>query len=137
MDWHSRYVLSWEVSVSLDTSFSMAAMDWALEKGRPENCNTDQGAQFTSEAFTDRLEKHGVKISMDGRGRAMDNTFMERLWRSVKYENNFLHNYADVSEVITGLKHYFRFHNHQRPHQSLRNQTPSAVYLGNKKPGHA
>jgi putative transposase len=129
MDWHSRYVLSWEVSVSLETSFCVAALEWALQHGPPEMFNTDQGAQFTSEAFTRRLEQRGVKISMDGRGRAMDNIFIERLWRTVKYEDIFLHDYTNVREVIAGLKQYFRFYNHQRPHQSLGNQTPAAVYL--------
>jgi len=134
MDWYSRYVLSWEVSVSLETSFCVAALDWALQQGQPEIFNTDQGAQFTSEAFTSRLEKHGVKISMDGRGRAMDNIFIERLWRTVKYDDIYLHDYADVSEVLAGLKRFFRFYNHERPHQSLGNQTPAEVYfrLGRK-----
>jgi putative transposase len=129
MDWYSRYVLSWEVSVSMETSFCRSALDWALQQGQPEIFNTDQGSQFTSEMFTSRLEKHGVKISMDGRGRAMDNIFIERLWRSVKYENIFLHDYANVSEVIAGLKQYFRFYNHERPHQSLGKQTPASVYF--------
>jgi putative transposase len=129
MDWYSRYVLSWDVSVSLETSFCVAALDWALQQGEPEIFNTDQGAQFTSEAFTSRLEKHGVKISMDGRGRVMDNIFIERLWRTVKYDDIFLHDYADVSEVIAGLKRFFRFYNHERPHQSLGYQTPAAVYF--------
>jgi putative transposase len=129
MDWYSRCVLSWEVSISLETSFCAAALDWALQQGQPEIFNTDQGAQFTSEAFTSRLEKHGVKISMDGRGRAMDNIFIERLWRTVKYEDIFLHDYTDVGEVIAGLKRYFRFYNHERPHQSLGNRTPAEVYF--------
>ena len=138
MDWYSRYVLSWEVSVSLETSFCSAALDWALQQGQPEIFNTDQGAQFTSEAFTSRLEKHGVKISMDGRGRAMDNIFIERLWRTVKYDDIFLHDYADVGEVIAGLKRFFRFYNHERPHQSLGYQTPAAVYFQRApKPGQA
>ena len=138
MDWYSRYVLSWEVSVSLETSFCSAALDWALQQGQPEIFNTDQGAQFTSEAFTSRLEKHGVRISMDGRGRAMDNIFIERLWRTVKYDDIFLHDYADVGEVIAGLKRFFRFYNHERPHQSLDYQTPAAVYFQRApKPGQA
>jgi len=129
MDWYSRYVLSWEVSVSMESSFCVSALGWALQQGQPEIFNTDQGAQFTSTGFTSQLEKHGVKISMDGRGRAMDNIFIERLWRTVKYENIFLHDYADVSEVIAGLKSYFRFYNHERPHQSLGNRTPAEVYF--------
>ena len=128
MDWYSRYVLSWEVSASLDTSFCTAALDWALQQGQPEIFNTDQGAQFTSEAFTSRLEKQGVKISMDGRGRAMDNIFIERLWRTVKYEDIFLHDYAGMKEVVAGLKRYFRFYNHERPHSSLENNTPAWAY---------
>jgi len=133
MDWYSRYVLSWEVSISLETSFCVAALDWALQQGQPEIFNTDQGAQFTSEAFTGRLEKRGVKISMDGRGRAMDNIFIERLWRTVKYDHIFLHDYADVNEVIAGLRWFFRFYNHERPHQSLGYQTPAEVYFRRRK----
>jgi putative transposase len=133
MDWFSRYVLSWEVSVSMDTSFCLSALDWALQQGQPEIFNTDQGAQFTSDAFTGRLEQHGVKISMDGRGRAMDNIFIERLWRTVKYENIFLNDYPDVGEVTAGLKRYFRFYNHERPHQSLGNLTPASVYFARRK----
>ena len=133
MDWYSRYVLSWEVSVSMETSFCTSALDWALPQGQPEIFNTDQGAQFTSEAFTSRLEKHGARISMDGRGRAMDNVFIERLWRSVKYEKIFLHDYANVDEVIAGLKEYFRFYNHERPHQSLGKRTPASVYFAKRK----
>jgi putative transposase len=129
MDWYSRYVLSWEVSISLETSFCVAALDWALQQGQPEIFNTDQGAQFTSEAFTSRLEKRGVKISMDGRGRAMDNIFIERLWRTVKYDHIFLHDYADVNELVAGLRWFFRFYNHERPHQSLGYQTPAEVYF--------
>lgn len=117
------------MSVSLETSFCVAALDWALQQGQPEIFNTDQESQFTSEAFTGRLQKHGVAISMDGRGRAMDNIFIERLWRTVKYDDIFIHDYADVSEVIAGLKRFFRFYNHERPHQSLGNQTPAEVYF--------
>jgi hypothetical protein len=129
MGWYSRYVLSWEVSASLETSFFTAALDWALQQSQAEIFNTDQGAQFTSEVFTRRLENSGVRISMDGRARAMDNIFIERLWRTVKYEDIFLHDYADVEDVLAGLKRYFRFYNHDRPHQSLGNQTPAAVYF--------
>jgi len=129
MDWFSRYVLAWEVSVSLDTSFCVAALDWALEHGPPEIFNTDQGSQFTSEEFTGRLENHGIDISMDGRGRAIDNIFVERLWRTVKYEEVFLKDYLDVLDAIGNLKTYFCFYNHERPHQSLGYQTPAAVYF--------
>lgn len=133
MDWYSRYVLSWEVSVSMESSFCTSALDWALQQGQPEIFNTDQGAQFTSTAFTSQLEKHGVKISMDGRGRAMDNIFIERLWRTVKYDDIFLHDYAYVCELIAGLKRFFRFYNHERPHQSLGYQTPASVYFAKRK----
>jgi putative transposase len=129
MDWFSRYVLSWEVSVSLDTSFCLAALDWALQRGRPEIFNTDQGSQFTSEDFTSRLKNNGIDVSMDGRGRVIDNIFIERLWRTVKYEEVFLKDYLDVAQAISNLKAYFGFYNHERPHQALGYQTPSAVYL--------
>jgi len=133
MDWFSRYVLAWEVSVSLETSFCLGALDWALAHGRPEIFNTDQGSQFTSQDFTKRLEDHGIDISMDGRGRAMDNIFIERLWRTVKYEEVFLKDYQDVMEAISNLKSYFGFYNHERPHQSLEYQTPAAVYFKRRK----
>jgi putative transposase len=128
MDWFSRYVLAWEVSVSMETSFCVATLDWALENGRPEIFNTDQGSQFTSDDFTDRLKNHGIDISMDGRGRAIDNVMIERLWRTVKYEEVFLKDYLDVVDAIGNLKSYFWFYNHERPHQSLGYQTPAAVY---------
>jgi putative transposase len=129
MDWYSRYVLSWEVSTSLEAAFCVSAMEWALRHGKPEISNTDQGAQFTSAAFTQTLQEHGVRISMDGRGRALDNVFIERLWRTVKYDDIFLNDYADVGELIAGLKKYFRLYNHERPHQSLGNRTPAEVYF--------
>lgn len=135
MDWYSRYVLAWEVSVSLETSFCLAALDWALDHGRPEIFNTDQGSQFTSEDFTGRLEKHGIDISMDGRGRAIDNIFVERLWRTVKYEEVFLKDYLDVVDAIANLKNYFGFYNRERPHQSLGYQTPAAVYFRSRRKG--
>lgn len=130
MDWFSRYVLAWEVSVSLETGFCVAALDWALREGRPEIFNTDQGSQFTSEAFTGRLQNQGIEISMDGRGRAIDNIFVERLWRTVKYEEVYLKDYLNGAEAIANLKQYFLFYNAQRPHQSLGYQTPAAVYWG-------
>jgi putative transposase len=130
LDWFSRYVVDWEVSITLDTGFCLSTLDRALEKAKPEIFNSDQGAQFTSEEFTQRLENAGVLISMDGRGRAMDNIFTERLWRSVKYEEVYLKDYAGVPDAIANLKSYFRFYNFERPHQSLNNQTPAAIYFG-------
>jgi putative transposase len=133
MDWFSRYVLAWEVSVSLETSFCVSALSWALECGCPDIFNTDQGSQFTSHDFTSRLEDHGINISMDGRGRVMDNIFIERLWRTVKYEEIYLKDYMDVPEAMGHLKSYFVFYNHDRPHQALGYQTPAAVYFQRKK----
>jgi putative transposase len=133
LDWFSRYVLAWEVSVSLESDFCLAALEWALQTGCPEIFNTDQGAQFTSEEFTKRLEKSGITISMDGRGRAMDNIFVERLWRSVKYEEVYLHDYEQVGEAVKSLGEYFLFYNQERPHQALGYQTPAAMYFGKVK----
>ena len=133
IDWYSRYVLSWEVSVTLDTSFCVSALDWALKDGAPEIFNSDQGAQFTSDEFTSRLKDRRIQISMDGRGRALDNVFVERLWRSVKWEEVYLKDYSGVADAIRSLSLYFHFYNHRRPHQSLNNQTPAAVYFGGKK----
>ena len=133
MDWFSRYVLAWEVSISLESAFCVAALDWALTRTRPEIFNTDQGAQFTSEVFTNRLEKQDITISMDGRGRAIDNIFIERLWRTVKYEEVYLKDYGGVLEAVSNLKSYFTFYNHERPHQSLGYQTPAAIYFGKVK----
>jgi putative transposase len=130
LDWYSRYVVDWEISITLDTGFCLSALDRALQKAKPEILNSDQGAQFTSEEFTQRLENAGVLISMDGRGRAIDNIFTERLWRSVKYEEVYLKDYADVGDAIANLKSYFRLYNFERPHQSLGNQTPAAIYFG-------
>jgi putative transposase len=135
MDWYSRYVLAWEVSVSLETSFCLAALDWALQSGQPDIFNTDQGAQFTSAAFTSRLETHGIDISMDGRGRVSDNIFIERLWRTVKYEEVYLKDYRDVLEAVGNLKSYFAFYNRERLHQALDYQTPAAIYFGKAKCG--
>lgn len=128
MDWHSRYVLAWEVSVTLDSSFCVAALERALAGAQPEIFNSDQGAQFTSQAFTGTLLGHGIKISMDGRGRALDNIFVERLWRSVKYEEVYLQDYRQVPDARHGLGHYFQFYNCERLHQALDYQTPAAVY---------
>jgi putative transposase len=129
MDWFSRYVLAWEISTTMDTGFCVSALEWALRNGvRPEIFNTDQGAQFTSAEFTGRLISHSIQISMDGRGRALDNVFVERLWRSVKYEEVYLKDYEDTHAVVTGLRAYFDFYNHERRHQSLGYATPAEVY---------
>jgi putative transposase len=128
IDWHSRYVLSWELSVTMESEFCVIALENALEKGRPEIFNTDQGSQFTSEIFTSKLLAQKIRISMDGRGRALDNIFVERLWRSVKYEEVYLNEYKNVSQAREGLRNYFEFYNRQRLHQSLNYQTPEAVY---------
>jgi putative transposase len=130
IDWHSRYVLSWRLSNTLDVSFCLEALQEALESfGTPEIFNSDQGSQFTSAAFTGVLLEHGVAISMDGRGRCLDNVFVERLWRSVKYEEVYLKAYSDGLEAYRGIGAYLQFFNRQRPHQSLDYQTPEAVYL--------
>jgi len=128
MDWCSRYVLSWRLSNTLDGDFCVEALEEALRKGRPGVLNTDQGAQFTTEAFTGMLERHGVKISMDGKGRYSDNLFVERLWRTVKYEEVYLKAYQDGREARIGIGDYFRFYNTQRPHQALGYRTPAEAY---------
>lgn len=130
MDWFSRYVLSWCLSNTLDTAFCLQALESALEINIPGIYNTDQGVQFTSVAHTSLLKQAGIQISMDGRGRAFDNIFIERLWRSVKYENIYIHDYQNCAELMAGLEAYFRFYNQERPHQSLNNRTPEMVYWG-------
>lgn len=131
IDWHSRRVLSWRLSNTLDTSFCVEALQDALARfGRPEIFNTDQGAQFTAEAFTRVLRDAGITISMDGRGRCIDNIFVERVWRSLKYEEVFLHAYDDLDEARAGIGRYFDFYNLRRPHQALGYQTPDAFYRG-------
>lgn len=130
MDWHSRRVLSWRVSNTLDTDFCIDALEEALKRfGAPEIFNTDQGAQFTSEAFTGVLKAHGVAISMDGKGRWVDNVFVERLWRSVKYEDVYLRAYETPAELRAGLGRYFNFYNTRRRHSALDRRTPDAVYF--------
>jgi putative transposase len=129
IDWYSRRVLSWRISNSMDAVFCVDCLEEALRHhGTPEVFNSDQGSQFTSLAFTDVIKRAGVVISMDGRGRAFDNIFVERLWRSVKYEDIYLKGYATMGELVIGLNAYFAFYNEERPHQSLANQTPDAVY---------
>ena len=130
IDWFSRYVLSWEVATSLEASYCVEALDKALATGsaKPQVFNSDQGAQFTSLDFTARLLAEDIKISMDGRGRALDNIFVERLWRSVKQEEVYIRDYQNVGEAVNGLGRYFDFYNHQRLHQSLSYRTPAQVY---------
>ena len=128
LDWYSRYVLAWRLSNTLDGSFCLEALEEALGGERPEIFNSDQGVQYTALAFTSRLERAGVAISMDGRGRALDNVFVERLWRSVKYEDVYLKAYGTVAELESGLTSYFDFYCHRRPHQALGYRTPGEVY---------
>jgi putative transposase len=130
LDWHSRYVVSWRLSNSLDESFCLEALEEALASAQPEIVNTDQGTQFTGQAWTSRLEKAGVRISMDGKGRALDNVFVERLWRSVKYEEIYLKAYEVPADCRNGLEEYFPFYNWERPHQSLAGRTPWEAYHG-------
>jgi putative transposase len=128
MDWYSRHVLSWEVSNSLETSFCIEALEQALSCGCPEIFNTDQGVQFTSKSFTSILESRGVRISMDGRGRALDNVFIERLWRTVKYEEVYLKEYETVADLIKGLTSFLGYYSKERPHEGLMGRTPLSVY---------
>jgi putative transposase len=133
MDWYSRAVLSWELSNTLDAAFCVAALERALRMSQPEIFNSDQGCQYTSRAFTEQLTTAGVRISMDGRGRAFDNIFVERLWRTVKYEEVYLKEYASPVDARHNLEAYFRFYNHERPHQSLDWRTPMAVYWDSRE----
>jgi putative transposase len=128
MDWYSRYVLSWRLSNTLDVEFCLEALGEALSQGCPEVFNTDQGAQFTTASFTGRLEKAGAKVSMDGRGRWLDNVFVERLWRTVKYEYVYLWRPEGVLSLAAGLGTYFGYYNEQRSHQSLNDRTPAEVH---------
>ena len=131
MDWYSRYVLAWEVSVTMEEEFCVSALESALRcHGRPRIFNTDQGSQFTGETFTGVLRAADVAISMDGKGRAMDNIMVERLWRSVKYEEIYLKDYESVSELVAALRAYCDFYNHERPHQSHGGATPAEIYRG-------
>jgi putative transposase len=128
MDWFSRFVLSWSLSVTMEVECCVGALKHALRRGQPEIFNSDQGAQFTSEKFTGELAQRQIAISMDGRGRCMDNIFVERLWRSLKYEEVYMKDYASVAEARAGIAGYFQFYNHGRLHQSLGYRTPAAVY---------
>ncbi|MBD3239246.1 MAG: IS3 family transposase [Chitinivibrionales bacterium] len=128
IDWYSRYVLSHAVSTTIDHQFCLMALEEALVHGRAEIHNSDQGCQFTSAPYLKRVEQAGMLISMDGKGRALDNVFAERLWRTVKYEDVYLKDYASPREAAVGLTAYFRFYNHERPHQSLGGRCPAQVY---------
>jgi putative transposase len=132
MDWHSRFVLSWQLSNTMETHFCVDALEMAFAFAQPEIFNSDQGAQFTADAFTDTLLQRDIRISMDGRGRALDNVFIERLWRSVKYEDVYIKDYQSVKALEAGLDGYFQFYNYDRPHQSLAYATPAEVYFGNQ-----
>ena len=134
MDWFSRFVLSWSLSLTMEVEFCVEALKRALRRGRPEIFNSDQGSQFTSEKFTGKLAERQIAISMDGRGRCMDNIFVERLWRSLKYEEVYLKDYASVAEARAGIAGYFQFYNHERLHQSLDYRTPAALYTAGGKP---
>jgi putative transposase len=130
MDWYSRLVIAWRLSNSLEGTFCQEMLEEALSRGQPEIFNTDQGVQFTAEAWTSRVEQSGAQVSMDGKGRCLDNVFVERLWRSVKYEHLYLHGYETVPTLQRGLAAYFGFYNEERLHQSLGYQTPREVYGG-------
>jgi putative transposase len=130
MDWYSRFVLSWALSLTMELDFCVEALKCALRRGRPGIFNSDQGSQFTSELFTGELEGRRIAVSMDGRGRCMDNIFIERLWRSLKYEEVYLKDYESVAEARVGIHRYLRFYNYERLHQSLDYRTPAAIYKG-------
>jgi putative transposase len=133
IDWFSRYVLAWRLSNTLDGEFCLGLLDEALGRGKPEVFNTDQGVQFTASAFTGRLERAGVAVSMDGKGRCLDNVFVERLWRTVKYEEIYLRGYETVPPLQAGLERYFPYYNNERPHQSLGYCTSAVVYNSGKR----
>lgn len=129
LDWFSRYVIAWQVSETLELPFCLENLEQALQINKPEIHNSDQGSHFTSNQYTDILTRHNIHISMDGRGRCMDNIFTERLWRSVKYENIYIYSYQNIHEANAGLQKYFEFYNNNRKHQSLAYQTPSQIYF--------
>lgn len=129
VDWFSRYILSWELSNSMESDFCMQALTRALKNGEPFIFNSDQGSQFTSNDFTSILEDRNILISMDGKGRWLDNVFIERFWRTIKYENIYKHSYDSVDELNAGLNYFIKFYNNTRPHQSLENCTPKEFYL--------
>ena len=133
IDWHSRYVLSWDLSNHMERWFCVDVLEAALQRGNPEIFNTDQGSQFTSNDFTSKLLNRNIRVSMDGRGRALDNVFVERLWWSVKYEEVYLNVYENGAELYQALKAYFKFYNETRPHSSLNMATPADIYFGKRK----
>ena len=133
MDWYSRFVLSWEVSLNLEVYFCLTALKRSFKHGLPGIFNSDQGSQFTSLSFTGLLEEKNIQISMDGKGRVYDNIFIERLWRSVKYEEAYLRDYLDIDEAKEGLRRYFELYNYERLHQSLDYRTPASVYFERKE----
>lgn len=134
IDWHSRYILSWEISITLDTEFCIKALDSALQQNKkPEIFNSDQGCQYTSNRFTGILENNKIQISMDGKGRCLDNIFIERFWRSLKQEEVYLKAYESVADAYANIKAYINFYNHERPHQSLEYKTPAEVYFSKTK----
>ena len=135
IDWFSRYVLSWRLSNTLEGRFCLDALEEALSMGRPEIFNTDLGSQFTAQEYTGRLEEAGIAVSRDGRGRALDNVFVERLWRSVKYEDIYIKDYEHVQDLESGLRAYFWFYDEERLHQSLDYRTPAEVYRGASERG--
>ena len=135
IDWYSRYVLSWRLSNTLEGRFCLEALEEALSMGRPDIFNTDLGSQFTAQEYTSRLEEAGIAVSRDGRGRALDNAFVERLWRSVKYEDIYIKEYERVPDLESGLASYFWFYDEERPHQSLDYQTPGEVYRAGRRAG--
>jgi putative transposase len=128
MDWFSRFVLSWELSNTMETGFCLAALEAAFRFGQPEIWNSDQGSQFTSPDFLAPLKKRDISISMDGRGRALDNVFIERLWRSLKYELIYPGDFQSGADLFQALDRYFRFYNHRRPHQALGYRTPADLF---------
>lgn len=132
IDWYSRYVLAWELSNTLDHLFCVSALEQALEGAQPVIFNTDQGSQFTTPEFTRRLRERQILVSMDGRGRALDNVFVERLWRSLKYEEIYLNDYRSPLELYAGIDRYFRFYNQERPHSALDSATPAEVHHGSQ-----
>lgn len=136
LDWYSRYVISWELSDSLEIGFVLTAVERALTVARPEIWNSDQGSHFTSPQYVERLQEASVRISMDGKGRALDNIFTERLWRTIKYEEVYLHDYTTPRIARQGLTHYLEFYNHERPHQALNYLTPAELY-GRVRPPHS
>jgi len=129
IDWFSRYIVSWELDDTLEMTFVLAAVDRALAAGKPEIWNSDQGSHFTASAYIERLREHNVAISMDGKGRAIDNIFTERFWRSLKYEEVYLHEYASPKDARQRIAGYMEFYNGERPHQSLGYQTPASLYV--------